>query len=151
MQIEKLRVGDRITLCSESTGAEGVAIIWRATDNVGGKNNPVIRISEWLRELYSFQLNDKYLIKRSSVAFRHIESITITDITPESNSNQTAPCSLKELTYWTHTALCKCPLITAVGISDLFQPCSKLSGVVVALSKSLPDTKDKNVNGDTLE
>jgi hypothetical protein len=116
MQTEKLSQGDRITLRSESTGVEGVAIVWRATDNVGGKINPVIRISEWLRGFYSFELKDKYFIKKSSVQFQRIETITVIDVTLESNSEQTPPCTPRQLEYWAGVALGKCPIITILRI-----------------------------------
>jgi hypothetical protein len=151
MQTEKLSIGDRITLRSESTGAEGVAIIWRATDNIGGKNNPIIRISEWLRELYSFQLNDKYFIKKSSVPFLLIDTITVTDVTPQNNSDQTAPCSTEKLAYCAGVALCRCNITAIVCISNLSQSISKLSEVAAALSKSLPDKMDKSGDSDNSE
>jgi hypothetical protein len=107
MQNEGLAQGDRITFTSESTKSTGVAIVSRATDNIGSKKdgNPIIRISEWLRGSYSFELKDKYSIKKWTGEFRRISAITVTNLTPESDSSHRTTFSQKELEYWAGHAL----------------------------------------------
>jgi hypothetical protein len=107
MQTEGLAQGDRITLRSESTGVGGVAIVSRATDNIGSKKDgtPIIRISEWLRGSYSFELKDKYFIKRWTGVLQRISTITVTNLTPEDESNHKTTFTQTQLEYWAGHAL----------------------------------------------
>jgi hypothetical protein len=115
MHVEGLVQGDFIRIQSENTGSSGVAIVWRATDNVGGgsghksQGNPVIRISEWLRGSWGFELKDRYFLQRWDGQPLRVSTITLTNVTTEERGTA-VPVNPNLLEYWTHYALCTLPL-----------------------------------------
>jgi AAA family ATPase len=101
---EQLKPGDFISLRNEGTGATGIAIVARAVDNgASGSHksnmNPVIRMSEWLREKYSFELKDRYHVEKWNHKFRPIEKIVVTNVT------ESEPVSIDSVKFWTPVAL----------------------------------------------
>ena len=110
MALEGLQQGDLIRIRSESTDLTGVAIVWRATDNIGSghksQGNPVIRISEWLRGCYAFELKDKYFVQKWNGNLLHIDSITLTNVTSnDGDKGPKVPVSRESLEFWLRYAL----------------------------------------------
>jgi hypothetical protein len=108
MNAEGLVQGDFISIQSEFTRISGVAVVWRATDNIGGghksQGNPVIRISEWLRGSWGFELKDRYFVQKWSGDMLHISSITLTNVTTD-DRGANVPVNPELLEFWTKYAL----------------------------------------------
>jgi hypothetical protein len=110
MQIERLVQGDYIEICSETDNSSGLAIVWRATDNIGAAGNksignPIIRISEWLRGSYSFELKDKVTIKKWTGNLHHIDSVVVTHLSAENDVQRRLDYRIEDVEYWANIAL----------------------------------------------
>jgi AAA family ATPase len=85
MEREGLVQGDFVSIRSEDSGLVGIGIISRTVEGNPGSHkntaNPIIRMSDFLREKYSFELQDKYQVERWEKTFRTIETITVTNLT----------------------------------------------------------------------
>jgi hypothetical protein len=114
MQSDGLIQGDYISIKSETTGLSGIAIVWRATDNIGSgyksQGSPVLRVTEFLRGTYSFELKDRYFISKWTGELQHIESIAVANVTSEGESRQRASICQDELMFWVKVSLCECLL-----------------------------------------
>src|ERR1700759_5687798 len=81
IQSEDLKQGDFISIKSEATGVSGIGIGWRATDNTASgyksQGNPVIKVSDFLRSYYSFELKDKFFIAKWTGELQLIDSMEI--------------------------------------------------------------------------
>jgi hypothetical protein len=111
MQSEGLTQGDYISIKSETTGHSGIAIVWRATDNIGSgyksQGSPVLRVTEFLRGTCSFELKDRYFITKWIGELQHIESIAVANVTNEGDSRQRATICQDEWNHWVINALCE--------------------------------------------
>jgi hypothetical protein len=105
MDEEDLKQGDYVSLRSENSGAVGIAIVSRSPHSVPGGTlktslNPVIRMHDWLRERYSFELQEKYHLEKWTHKFQPIKSIVVSRVTEDDTVNST-----DSIKAWLHVAL----------------------------------------------
>jgi hypothetical protein len=101
---------ENVTIRSESTGTSGMAIAWRATDNVGAGKNPVLRVTELLRSTYAFELDDKYTIAKSEKQLPIAQSITLKPVVGD--KNRKSPVLDDDIEPWLRISLCKLSVVS---------------------------------------
>jgi hypothetical protein len=110
MLSEDLKQGDFISIKSEAAGISGIGIVWRATDNIGSghksQRSPVIRVSEFLRSHYSFQLQDKFYIAKWTGELQQIESMEVVAVTADGDARQKSNLGHEDTYFWAQHSLC---------------------------------------------
>src|ERR1700761_9140205 len=110
MLSEDLKQGDFISMKSEATALSGIGIVWRATDNIGSghksQRSPVIRVSEFLRGYYSFQLQDKFHIAKWIGELQQIDSMEVVAVTADGDARQKSNLGHEDTYFWAQHSLC---------------------------------------------
>jgi hypothetical protein len=100
---------ENIVIRSEITGTSGIAVAWRATDNVGAGKNPVLRVTDLLRSTYAFELDDKYTISRLEKQLPIAHSITLKPIVED--KGRKAAITEDDIESWLRVSLRKLSLV----------------------------------------
>jgi ATPase family associated with various cellular activities (AAA) len=123
MNSEGLNQGDYISITSETTGFSGVGIAWRSVENEGSANKSkgttFVRVSEFLRNLYSFELKDKFSISKWKGKLQETDSITISRILQDEVDQKTASFAPGVPLFQIQSLLCSFEGIAVGGTFEL--------------------------------